>query len=138
MSQKTINLGFKAPDYSGSGQITGVQAPTSIAEVMCYPEMTIPGNKGLARALQVGQEFTALVKFRVSEILIRDRDDDRQDPFDCFGGTHVDLQARSISFEGINVDESEGETSGAQAFAAFLGKKPAGGKSGEDDGIWQK
>lgn len=125
----TIDLGFEAPDYSGmNGGLSMHESPKEAATKTCYPSMTIPGNAALARSLKPGQEFTAMVKFRVSEVAIRERDGDEDEGIDIYGGTHVELEAQKITFEGIKIEAMDRED-GASAFAKFMGKKPKGGAS---------
>lgn len=124
MPQQTINLGFQVPDYGNmkvsSPSESGSDTPTKTA----YPSMTIPGNIGLAKSLKAGQMVTALVTFRVSEIAIRDRDDDDDDgPVDQYNGTRVELEAQSIQFDGVKIEDDAGEEDGASAFAKFRQKK---------------
>lgn len=121
---KVINLGFEAPDYS---KMHGCCAPESSAEdkktptKTVYPSMSIPGNKALARALKPGQKFTATVTFVVAEVAIRDRKGDSEDgPVDIYGGTRVELEAESMSVEGVKVEDAEEEVSGAEAIAKYF------------------
>lgn len=135
---QTINLGFSVPDYSKCEPVNlagaeGKETPTRTA----YPSMTIPGNDGLARSLKAGQTVTALVEFRVTGVTIRDRDPEANRGYaDEYGGTRVELDARTITFEGIKVEEGADEEDGKSAFEKFRKKKAMTRNSAvsDDDG----
>lgn len=121
---QTINLGFPTPDYSACKPCAAEPAsetPTKTA----YPCMTVPGNDALARSLKAGQTVTALVEFRVSEVAIRERDPERQrnNFVDEYGGTRVELEARTITFDNVKIEDDGGEEDGKSAFEKFRQKK---------------
>lgn len=113
----TINLSFEAPDYGNIGQ----SKPDRDTKT-CYPSLNIPGNMALAKSLKVGKEFTATVKFRVCEISIRERDGDDDDMPGPYGGTHVELEAQSMTIDGVKISEPDGEESGSDAISKYFAK----------------
>lgn len=121
----TVNLAFQVPDYRkmDSGAMPEKETPTKDS----YPSMTICDNKDLARSLRPGQEFTATVKFRVSEISIRDRDEDEEDdePMNYAGssGTRVELEAQSMVMDGVNMKMGSEEEDGKEAVGKYFNKK---------------
>lgn len=131
----TIDLGFPVPDYRALGSAAKATAPEPPPDdpptKTAYPSMTILGNAGLAKALQPGQTVTATVTFRVSEICVRERDDDDDDPSGYYGlggGTRVELEAQSMTFDNLKVDESADEPDASSAFKKFMSKKAMAGK----------
>ena len=131
MPANTISLGFETPDYSAMNTLAAPVPEKDMPTKTAYPSMTIPGNKGLARALKPGTEITALVTFKVAEVCIRDRGQKDDGPVDVYGGTHVELEAKSMTFENLKVEDTE-EVDGKTAFQQFLGKKNKGGDSDEN------
>lgn len=127
----TIDLGFKTPDYSaeriGAPSNSEKEMPTKTA----YPSLTIAGNKALARALKPGQKITALVTFCVCDVAIRDRKGEKESDIpDPYSGTRVEMEAESMTFESLKIEE-EPEMDGASAFQKFMQKKS--GKDQDDD-----
>src|SRR5689334_21614063 len=100
-----IDVSYETPDYSGCC------SPSSESErkmKKVYPTLTIPNNMALAKAVSAGQEFTATVKLRVAEVMIRERADGENPAkiSDYPGeGVRVEMEVQSISPNGISVKE---------------------------------
>lgn len=136
-----ISLSYKVPDY---GKMDTMPAPVGGKSNKTptkddYPTLSIPGNLALAQSLRAGQEFTATVKFRVSEVAIRDKDrgdvedDDDDRPCDVYGGTRVELQAQSMNIQGVAIKEGSQEADGATAIKNYFGKKAKAANSEGDE-----
>lgn len=124
-----IDTSYETPDYS-SGFASAPESERKTKRV--YPTLTIPDNVALAKAVSAGQEFTATVKLRVSEVAIRERADGENDTKSCYPGegVRVELEVHSISPNGIAVKEGSGEKDGAAALKEYFNKK----SQSEDDG----
>lgn len=121
---QTIDLGFDTPDYSKmSGPCCAESSSKDTPTKRSYPCLTIPGNADLARTLKPGQEVTALVKFKVVETAIREREGDKDKYVEMYGGTHTELEAQSITFKDLTVEPSEED--GSSAFKKFMAGKKA-------------
>lgn len=134
---KRIDLGFETPDYSKGYGMTAPAEPEKPAEMptkTAYPTLTIP-SKALARSVQVGQKITAQVEFVVTEVMLRERKGDTDDrPRDIYDSpARVELDAISMTMNGVNVDESEDEEDGVSAFRGFLSKRAKAAKNSEED-----
>lgn len=127
-----LDLGYKAPDY---GSMELASAPPSEPKTKtCYPEFAVPGNIALARSLEAGQELTATVKLRVTQISVRDRADSKEEKFpDLYSGTRVEFEVQSMNINGVKVDESANEEDGKTAFRKYLSKKKGDDEAAEGE-----
>lgn len=122
---QTVSLSFQTPDYS---KMTGPMEAGSNKKIPmkeCYPSLCIPGNETLARSLKAGQEFEAVVKFRVRAVTIEDRDSKNDYPSE-YSGTRVELEAQSIMPKGVSLANGAGsfdDESGEDAIRSFFTKK---------------
>lgn len=115
-----IDLGYKAPDY-GSAIEAAPASPREMPTKTCYPEFAVPGNAALAKSLDAGQEITATVKLYVSGITMHDRAK-KSEYTDPYGGTRVEFEVRSMTIDGVKVDETT-EEDGKEAIKKFFNKK---------------
>ena len=100
-----------------------------------FPTLTIPNNMALAKAVSAGQEFTATVKFRVAEVMIRERADGESASkiSDYPGeGVRVEMEVQSISPNGIAIKEGSNEEDGSAALKKYFNSKKAA--ASDDDG----
>lgn len=120
----TIDLSFETPDYGAPcrGEATN-KAEWAMKKV--FPSLTIPNNIALAKSLTAGQEFTATVRLRVAEVMIRERADggDSRKLSDYPGeGVRVELEVQSMTPQGVSVeDEEKAEDDGADAIKKYFG-----------------
>lgn len=125
-----IDVSFETPDYSG--ECCAAPSSPDRKTKRVYPTVTIPNNLALAKAVTVGQEFTATVKFRVQEVMIRERADGASPGYDYPGeGVRVELEVHTLSPQGVAVKEESGEEDGAMAIKSFFGKKTKAANSEE-------
>lgn len=122
----TIDLGFKREAYGLTAPVSAEEKPKT--EVY-YPSLSIQDKPGVAKALNVGDEVTAVVKFKVVEIMAREGGSQPYGPGD---GCRVELEARSITFSDVKVDDEPEEESASAALKKFLSKK-AEKKGGYDE-----
>lgn len=118
-----IDVSYETPDYSGccspaSGEDRKMKR--------VFPTLTIPNNMALAKAVSAGQEFTATVKLRVAEVMIRERADGENPAkiSDYPGeGVRVEMEVQSISPNGVSVKEGSEEEDGSAALKNYFSKK---------------
>jgi hypothetical protein len=124
---QTVSLSFQTPDYSKmeATPIGGTAKKMPMKE--CYPSLCIPGNETLAKSLKAGQEFEAVVKFRVRAVMIEDRDGKSKNDYPSeYNGTRVELEAQSLMPKGISMQNGGGtfdDESGEDAIRSFFTKK---------------
>lgn len=111
-----IDLSYEAPEY---GEMAiGSKEPEPETERI-YPTLSVPENKGLAKAVKVGQEITATVKMRVSEIMIRESERKSMYPGEC---VRVEFEVMSMDPQGIKLDMID-EESGEDAMKKYFNRK---------------
>ncbi len=105
---QTVSLGFQVPDYNHC--CAPVSPEPAQRTKTAYPSFCIPGNRELAKTLKVDQEFTAVVKFRVKEIAVREKSKDSGPSWDDqYDGTRVELEANEMTIKDMKMEESEDE-----------------------------
>src|SRR6478609_9098216 len=120
---QTVSLSFQTPDYS---KMSPMEAGSTKKMPMkeCYPSLCIPGNETLAKSLKAGQEFEAVVKFRVRAVTIEDRDGKSKNDYPSeYSGTRVELEAQSLMPKGISMQNGGGtfdDESGEDAIRSFF------------------
>jgi hypothetical protein len=128
-----IDTSYETPDYSGccspaSGEDRKMKR--------VFPTLTIPNNMALAKAVSAGQEFTATVKLRVAEVMIRERaDGESPNKISNYPGegVRVEMEVQSISPQGISVKEGSNEENGSDALKKYFNKKAAAADNDGDE-----